>query len=764
MPFKGYWYIIALGAAACIIHTALDNWIVLILFYSWLLLLGLRGNVKQPVLLFTVLATIFFMYYVPQVEPSTEVTDALPKKASLHGEIIGAVKETEKVIEFPLKDKTGEAILAIYFKHDEAEEYEYSTTIRAGAICSFSGELSLPERATNPHQFDYRTYLAKKGIHYQFIIPTLAEVNCSGYAPVSYVHQLRSFLLRFTNDKLSKDTVAWLHSLVLGDDQLLEDEIIYLFQSWGLSHLLAISGLHIGIIVGVIYFILVRFQLATKEKAQSLLLLFLPIYAIVAGSQPSVWRASLMVFVVILMAKCKWKMAYPDLLSIIFILLILFDPYIVYHVGFQLSFAVTFSLIVSRKWISQAPSNLAAILQISFVSQMAILPLQLHYFHSFVPLSVLLNLFIVPYFSLFVIPTMFILLFTSVLPLPLLKLVESIFQMIHQPVIQFIQWLDTYVYFPFIIGEQPIYFFLIYYIIFLLLMGMLENKEHMRAFQMGCLLTVFIAFLAIRPYFSPYGTVTMLDIGQGDAFVVELPYRKGVFLIDAGATFSFASFEPTDKVYRQIIRSYLYGQGIGKIDTIFLSHEDMDHDGSVRFIVKEIPVAEIVISHYYELDPMEKTRWENAGVTITWTKDHVQLIRNNQSFYVVSPDEKTNSANENSTVLYTKIGGLSWLFTGDIGKDTEKSIVKRYPEILFDVLKVGHHGSKMSTEDNFALHGKDGVAWISVGRKNSYGHPADEVIETLEALGMTIYRTDKHGAVQYRFKDDKGVFIPYLME
>src|SRR5699024_10321003 len=148
----------------------------------------------------------------------------------------------------------------------------------------------------------------------------------------------------------------------------------------------------------------------------SILLFFLPIYAMLAGGQPSVWRASLMVLFVILLTKFKQKINYHDLISMIFLLLMFFDKQIMFYICFQLSFFFTFLLIISRKWLSQSTSNLESIFKISFVSQMAILPLQLHYFSLFQPLSILLNIIIVPYFSLFVIPVMFLFLLGSLLP------------------------------------------------------------------------------------------------------------------------------------------------------------------------------------------------------------------------------------------------------------------------------------------------------------------------------------------------------------
>src|SRR5699024_1151824 len=114
------------------------------------------------------------------------------------------------------------------------------------------------------------------------------------------LYKIRSDLLERSAEKLSPATVTWLHALVLGDKSELDKPLIQLFQRWGLSHILAISGLHVGIIVGLIYFIFVRFSITTKEKAQFIIMLFLPSYAILAGSEPSVLRASFMIVVVLL--------------------------------------------------------------------------------------------------------------------------------------------------------------------------------------------------------------------------------------------------------------------------------------------------------------------------------------------------------------------------------------------------------------------------------------------------------------------------------
>ncbi|MBO1003460.1 DNA internalization-related competence protein ComEC/Rec2 [Pseudogracilibacillus auburnensis] len=761
---KDYWYIFALSATVSVITLSLNTYIVICLFFFWLLYVYVQKKISITLLISALLSFFFFYFYLPA--PTTSTSEQVNESRSVfYGEIVSPIIETDKKIEFTFRDeRTSEQIVIVYFVNDENELVEHHVgQLQYGAVCKIEASLSIPDGARNPYQFDYRLYLLKKAISYQIVIPTLEDITCKeNHSLMQSIYSMRTYLLNKTESKLQTDTAAWLHALVLGHDGLLEQETIELFQRWSLSHILAISGLHIGIVVGIIYLVLVRFSITTKEKAQWIMMVFLPIYAILAGSQPSVWRASLMIVFVIFINKIKLKYNYTDILSIVFLLLIIIEKYIVYHIGFQLSFAVTFGLILSSKWIAEATSNMERVLQISFVSQMMILPLQIHYFSTFQPLSILLNVIVVPYFSLFVIPVMFIILLSIFLPTIVIELFQHIFLFIHQHFLHFIMIVDDKFNFPFIIGEIPISLVIIYYLLFVFLMISLEKRNQIKSFQYGMYVALFIIYLTIRPYFSPIGTVTMLDIGQGDAFVVELPYRKGVFIIDAGASFTFPDFKPSDRVYKQIIRPYLYGRGIHTIDAVFISHNDLDHDGSVRYIVEGFEVKEVIISPFHELDDQTITAWKEANVPVTYAAFNERMIRNSQAFHVLSPEKDKHDDNENSLVLYTELGGKSWLFTGDIGKETEKGIVKKFRNLQIDVLKVGHHGSNTSTDPYFLNEIAPNYALISAGVNNSYGHPTEEVLQTLSDEQIIIFRTDLHGAVQYQFKEEQGIFNTFF--
>lgn len=740
-----------------------DSYFFLLVLLLWLIFLNKFKRLRKSVVLISLTCSLFFSLYIPSLSdgPLPASTDISSEPRTLTGVITDSVSKKEKSVQFLFQtENPHQKFLAIYFPHSKKQNFSYLNKLNTGARCQITGSIVIPEKSSNPGQFNYNHHLKTRGIYYQIVVDSLDDINCEGISSLGTIYKVREHLKEYLLHTYTDETASWMVALILGDDSYLDEEIIEVFRRWGISHLLAISGLHVGLIVSLIYLLLLKTGLLTKEKAQWFMLLFLPFYALLAGGEPSVWRASIMVFLFIVLTKLKLNMSISDIISIVFLFLILYDPYIIYHIGFQFSFIVTFGLILSIKWLFQESSWFYQLIKISFVSQMIILPLQFTYFSMVQPASILLNVIVVPYFSFLIIPGMFIMGLLS--PIPMIPLLlDRLFLVIHNRFLILMESLDNIANSPWINGSFPLVFAILYYVIFCFLMISLSRGHLVQAFKYGVTLTLFITIILLRPYFSPLGSVTMLDIGQGDAFIIELPYRKGVIFIDAGATFSFSEMEFTDKVYKQTIKPYLYSKGIHSIDAIFISHEDMDHMGSVDYLVDEFSVENIYISPFYKLSEESVHIWSENKVNVNLVEKDHQITLYNTSFNVLSPFRDTESDNENSLVIYTEIGGLVWLFTGDIGVETEKELMKNFPQISIDVLKVGHHGSKNSTDPSFVKHLTPHYALISVGESNTYGHPAQEVIKSLEEANISIMRTDQQGAIIYRFKDNNGTFMEY---
>ncbi|WP_404453082.1 DNA internalization-related competence protein ComEC/Rec2 [Virgibacillus necropolis] len=763
---KGYWHFFALSVLLSILTVVFNNKAFIIILFLWLFYLYKRRKLGLGSIILSLLFYIGFCSYIPSIDSGKNDKSTMEQDTSgeIQGTISSPVTTTSKKLEFVVREKTSDNKLFVLAFKQEKEVWNQNqlNQLKHGAICSIKGSLELPDRSRNPGQFDYRTYLLTKGISYQLTIPSLENITCEGSSYLHYIFQTRTSLINFVISKTDPYTAKWLSALILGDDSQLDEKTIELFQKWNLSHLLAISGLNVGIIIAITYFLLIKLNLLTREKAQWLMIFILPLYALIAGGEPSVWRACLMVFVFIILRKLNTIFTLTDVLSILFILMILFDEFIVYHIGFQLSFLVTLGLLLSGKWISSTKSSLMISLQISFMAQMMIIPLQLAYFYTFQPLSMLLNVFVIPYFSFFVIPIMFIILLLSPFSNTILSVLSTIFEITNQAVIDLIQKVDQVAFFPYIIGPLPLIAVVLYYVLFLLLMDALQREENLRAMQIGGLTVILLTFIAIKPYLSPYGTITMLDIGQGDSFLIELPYRKAVFFIDAGAKMSFENKQASDVKYKQVIKPYLYANGIAKIDAIFVTHEDVDHVGSVPFIIDDFKVDEVFLSDFYQLPVATINKWNDKNIAVQRLLAGTKIDFHGSPIQVLSPHSDKMETNANSLVLHMKLGGLGWLFTGDIDKHIEGEIIKRYPGLTFDVLKVAHHGSDSSTDKAFVEQYKPKVALISVGEDNSYGHPTEDVLDVLQDEEMVIFRTDEDGAVQYRFKKKKGTFIKYL--
>lgn len=756
---RGNWHIVAISVAAGALNTMVNQMIIPIMFIAWLVLLYVTKRLRKLLVIISFLCFLFFSYYIPTISNQFET----PPNESIRfmsGTIKGNVQFTDKMLQFQFLDKQKNDLYLVhyYLSNPSQSNKELHTRIYTGAVCTIKGRAMQLEGSRNPGEFNYGRYLAEKGIRFRFEMTSLEDVQCEGTSPLHNIYQLQTRLKEKVSAVYSEHTSSWVHALVLGDDSKLSEETIDMFQRWSLSHLLAISGLHIGLIVGLLYFISIKLGILTKEKADWLMIVFLPIYAIIAGGEPSVWRASLMVLLFILLSKWRMYISTVDGISIVFILLIVLNPSLIYHVGFQFSFLVTFGILLSSAWIAKSPSLFISMLRISFISQMIILPLQFHYFYIVQPLSILLNVLIVPYFSFVVIPLMFILAIMVYLPV-IPNLIDIVFKKLMTSVIQLINYIDQVANYPWIFGEVPFLFGIIYYAVFICGMMFAQSGRLKRSFYYHTMAVFIMMILLIRPYFSSEGTVTMLDVGQGDAFIIELPYRKGVIMIDAGATFHFQDEKISDKVYRQVLKPYLHVKGIYEIDAIFASHEHVDHVGSIPYLIQDFRVKQVLVSTFY---PNEY-----------WMKDvEIKRVKSGESwkigdhvFNVLAPSIDQKDANENSLIIQSEFAGLHWLFMGDAGKPSEKILLEQNPNIPVDVLKIGHHGSKSSSDKDFINHVQPKYAFISAGIKNRYGHPAPEVIATLHEAGIFVFQTPQHGAVIYRYQEGKQnnrLFQSYL--
>ncbi|WP_304607971.1 ComEC/Rec2 family competence protein [Lentilactobacillus rapi] len=260
----------------------------------------------------------------------------------------------------------------------------------------------------------------------------------------------------------------------------------------------------------------------------------------------------------------------------------------------------------------------------------------------------------------------------------------------------------------------------------------------------------------------------MFDIGQGDSFLVRTPMNRSVTLIDTGGKvdFSTQSWQRGVKNYqaKRLSINYLKSIGVSRIDYLCVSHQDADHCGDLPAYIQEMQIGTILIPLGMDKNPnfMKRIEGRHRATRVLPVNDEMRV--NGLPLSIYHPYEPGLGENHDSMVLGATIGGLSWLFTGDLDRPGELDTISRHPELHSDVLKVGHHGSKTASDPQFVAHIKPKIALISAGRNNRYHHPNVETLETLKQSGVMVYNTQTQGMVRYVYHHNSGHFETTLNE
>lgn len=707
-------------------------------------------------------------------------------KVTLDGEVTSPVTIDGNRIRFILTVKrlddhpieTGEKVVITHYGQT-LEEMEQYDGLKPGD--GWRGEVILkrPDPARNPGAFDYRLYLKRQAIHFvaetdgpYVIIPR--EIRFSFQQMITW---FRHKWMEQTENLFSDQVAPFVQAMTVGEWRGIDEELLTIYQDLGLIHLLAISGLHVAVVLGVIFWLLSRLPL-TRETIYLILFLFIPVYIAFSGLSVPVIRSGLMAFLLLLFLRFNWQ--HHALLGFYFALvfLVILEPYALFQPGFQLSFAITFALltVVPRvaelfpfkiHWLNQG-------LAVAAVAQLVSLPIVLHHFYSFSPLSFILNLIMVPLHSALFIPGAYILTCVSFVDVSAISLplwiYESIFALVHHLLV----WLNGWPHLVLNAGRPDWWWQLLAIVTLLLLAVWAEQKKGGRVIWAICLFGLLLLFQLVKPYLDHRGYVTILDVGQGDAILVEAPFRQEVVLIDGGGRFFVYEQDwqrPAQpfEVGRDILLPYLKYRGINKIDKVIISHGHYDHWGGLQGLLGKIPIGMLL---HPPLVPQseEERKWLDQVILNkipifavdqgdAWRTGHAQ-------FMVLYPrgkqPELVGHVHDYNLVIWNKLYDVTFLWTGDVEVKGEEEILASFPHLKADVLKVAHHGSRTSTSPRWLDQIEAKVAVISAGRNNRYGHPHREVLERLEEKGILVYQTARQGGVRIVVKPKGYEIIPTL--
>lgn len=619
--------------------------------------------------------------------------------------------------------KAEEKIIVTYYLSSLDEKVTMLENLQFGKSVHVIGTIHDASCNTIPNTFNYQEYLYQHQI-YHIINASRIEFLDNG---ISFFYQIKNFF----QDRIAdfSDTSSYLYSFLLGNHGYIDSEVYQEFQNNGVTHLFAVSGMHIGFFTIAIKKLLEKLKLH-ENIIFVILSMFLFLYSFLVGFSASVVRASL--FYIFLTLNKIFHLSFSNLrlLYFLFFLLLILRPWYIYDLGFQYSFATTFGILLFSSRIKG--NYLKRLFLVSSIAYLFSLPITIYHFYEFNLLTILNNMIIVPIVSFILFPLS---IFTFIFPFlePILHMGFTILESINT-------FLNTFHLFL-TVPKTSILFLFFYYII--LSIAVHRNLKYL------FILILLIFGVKLYPYLDSNHYVYFLDIGQGDAALLVTAHHKDIIMIDTGGKVEFkqedwkrrnSSFSLGDNIV-----TFFKSIGVAHLDLLAISHGDQDHIGYAKDILWEIRIKNIMINHN-QINLAEQYLLEQISNKVN-DSYHGKIIQIQNLNDRVVEDE-----NESSLVLFIHLDSKSFLFMGDAPKSVEEDIINRY-ELDIDVLKVGHHGSKTSSRKDFIDRTHPTYSIISVGRNNRYGHPNKETLENLD--NSKIYRTDIDGSIIFKIKNNK---------
>ena len=557
----------------------------------------------------------------------------------------------------------------------------------------------VPSSNTNFNLFNFKNYLLSKKVFY--------------YCKAEDVKVVEKHKLNIIEKQVKDIDNPYLDTLILGNNKI-DEEAYNNYKINGITHLFAISGMHITFISLILLKIL---NSIFKNKKISFIItsILLTLYLFLTNMSASIIRSVLLFIAGTINKVFNLKIKTLTLLYLIFLLLLYINPYYIYDTGFIYSFTISFMLIYLKP-------NKAY--KVSLIAFLASFPISINTNYSINLLTPILNILYVPFFTFII------------FPLGLLTFFISYLNPIFSYFVNFLELSSSFLAkynIELIFKHMNLYIIIIYYLIFIL---SIKKKNY---------IPLILFFIIYYNSFNLYPTLTMLDVKRGDSFLLELPFNKGNILIDSGGSDYY-------DINKNVLTPYLKSRGIKKLDYIILTHGDLDHMGSSINLIDNYKPNRVIFNcgSYEELE--ETLIKKLDSLNIPYSSCMSELNINNYKLKFLNYKDYYNE-NDNSSIIYFNINNFKFLLMGDASVKVEEDLIKKYDLNNIDILKVGHHGSKTSSNKSFINSINPRYSLISVDSNNIYGHPHNEVINNLS--NSKIYRTDKNGSVMFKIKNTK---------
>lgn len=657
--------------------------------------------------------------------------------------------------------------------------------LKYGDYINLQGLYKEPSKASNYQGFDYSKYLRTLKIFGTVEaeeIHILKENTNNVFFTIS--NNIFIKIKETIQGNLSGEKANLLLGILVGYKTEISEEMQENFKESNISHILAVSGLHVSYIILAITKTLEKLQGKRKSKIVTIFLII--VYMFITNFSPSVVRAGTMGIIAILGKLTYNKNDIWTSISISLLCILVYNPYLINSAGVLLSYGGTIGIILFQKSVSGILNKIKEksktykykvssvgiklidyvqeTISVSFSAQLAIMPIMARMFNTvslsfFItnflvsiiigPIIILGFLFIISYF-LFSKILFLDIFFTNLIKFALEKLLEVL--ILFSKLGKLLPFNKVYVATPEI--WQIVIYYVFIFILNIFLKISLKRKinayekrlinwknliKHLirKNYKMVTAIIIFLVLFINAIKIMPKDLkIYFIDVGQGESTLIVTPYNKTI-LIDGGGS-------ETYDVGKNTLLPYLLDRKITKIDYVIISHFDTDHVGGILTVLEELKVGKVIISKQYENSEnyekfLEIIKEKNILVKQVNARDNINIEKNVQ-IKALFPNTKLiseNSSNNNSLVFKLTFNDFSVLFTGDIEEIAEVRLAQMYGKsdiLKSTVLKVAHHGSKSSSIQEFLELVQSKIALIGVGKNNLYGHPNFEVLKSLNEL------------------------------
>lgn len=663
--------------------------------------------------------------------------------AAVTGRVVSIVKKDDEYFKLQLSDVSiiSDNGARSYKKKILANVYsdiaDYRTVLWDRVY--ITGAVSIPKERSNPGTFDYRRYLKSVGIRCIITADGIENVKKAG-GIAALLKNAKCRTADIFESALGAES-AVVMGLLFGETEGIDEDVIETFRRGGTAHVLAVSGLHLGLL----YAFLCRFKRKKRSiSADIAIVLVLTAYTALAGFTASVVRACLMIFIHI--AGNHLNRRY-DLLSstcVSMIIILAVNPMQIYNAGFQMSFLAVITLGIMIPLIQK---KIKGILLPMIAVQTGMVPYTMYVF-NYVSLTSIISNIPVYFIAAAMIPAGILVIAFCWLPV-----IAKPAAMITGLFVKLLLWCNDFTYmggvFTFDVASPSVIFLAVYYI-FIFYMCSEAGQIALIRRNYKKIAAVFAAAVICGAGCSVYLSdgfektdMVFVDVGQGDCLHIKAGGKN--LLIDGGGSFNY-------NVGKSTLKPYLLKNGVTKIDMAIATHLHTDHYQGLKELSQTYRIKKLGV---YEANSVNenhlKKEFKTDEILYLAAGDVINMGRN-VSVEVLSPDRGNpldeKDENKNSLVLRVNVKGSSVLMTGDIDEKGEKTLIAD-TDIKADILKIAHHGSRYSSCEKFIAVAAPKIAVIQVG-KNTYGHPSEEVIKRLEEHKITVLRNDEQGAVGIR--------------